>query len=67
MRTLRALRDYLTDLFDGDPVALTFTGVMLGIALLLGLLVLKAKRDLRREDEERQRKRYGGKKKETKR
>jgi hypothetical protein len=63
----RVFRAYFESLFEGDPVALIVTGIFLGIALLLGLLVLKAKRDLRREDEERQRKRYGGKKKETKR
>jgi hypothetical protein len=50
---------FITDLFAGDPVALTVGGVILGIALLLCLWWWKVSRDLRREDEQRKR-RYGG-------
>ncbi len=67
MRLLRALGDYFDDLFSGDPVAWLFTLIFLGICLILGFLWWKAARDLRREDEEQKRKRYGGQKKETKR
>ncbi|WP_010042172.1 hypothetical protein [Gemmata obscuriglobus] len=45
---------------DGDPVALGFVGVILFIAVALGLFVLKVRRDLRRDDEAQARK-YGRK------
>jgi hypothetical protein len=32
---VKALRAYFQDLLAGDPVALTFTGILLGIAFLL--------------------------------
>ena len=67
MRILEALRDYFSDLFSGDPVALIFTLAFLAICLVVCLIWWKAAPHLRREDEERQHKRYGGKKKETKR
>jgi hypothetical protein len=60
---LRVLGRFFSDLLDGDPIALTVGAVILGIALLLGLLWWKAARDLRREDEERKRRYGGGKKK----
>ena len=34
----RAISRFLEDLFDGDPVALTFTGVVLAIARVAGWL-----------------------------
>ena len=60
---LRALRRFFENLFEGDPVALILVGVIVGVALLLGLLWWEAARDLRREDEKRkQRHGRGGKK-----
>jgi hypothetical protein len=55
-----AIVRFLEDLLAGDPVA---WGVVIFFALvagLFGLFWLKVRRDLRREDEERQRRRYGG-------
>jgi hypothetical protein len=54
------IRRYLEDLLAGDPVALTFTGIVAGLALLLLLgvgLVIRAKRRDDREYEERRRRR----------
>lgn len=67
MRILRALGDFFSDLAAGDPVAWTVTLVFLAIALGIGLFWYKTARDLRREDEERKRKRSGGQKKDPKR
>lgn len=63
MRILRALGDFFSDLFSGDPVAVAMTLAFVGIAVVLGLLWYKAARDRIREEEERKRNRYGGKKK----
>ena len=60
---LRVLRRFFEDLFEGDPVALIVAGVIVGIALLLGLLWWKAARDLRREDEKRKQRHGRGAKK----
>jgi hypothetical protein len=46
---------------NGDIVAVSFVTFFLVVAVGLGLFVWKVKRDLRREDEERDRK-YGRKK-----
>ena len=53
----QAIRRFFEDLFAGDPVALGFVGFFVVVALLLGLVVLKVRRDLRREDEADRRRR----------
>lgn len=55
-----ALSRFFEDLGNGDPVALGMVGVLAAVAVGLGLLVLKARRDLNREDAARA-KRYGRK------
>lgn len=59
----RALAAYLDGLLDGDPVAWTATGVFLATVCLFGLFWLKTVRDLRREDDLRNKRRRVGKKK----
>ncbi|MDB5309262.1 MAG: hypothetical protein JWO38_3464 [Gemmataceae bacterium] len=54
----RAISRFLEQLADGDPIALGFVGFFVVVGLAVGLYVLKVRRDLRREDEERSR-RYG--------
>lgn len=56
----QAIGRFLEDLEQGDPVALTLAGVFAAIAVGLGLLVLKARMDMKREDEAQARK-YGRK------
>lgn len=48
---VRAIGRFFEDLDKGDPVALGLLGMIAVIALGLGLLVWKARRDLKREDE----------------
>lgn len=55
-----AIAQFFEDLSNGDPIALGLVGVIAVIAVGLGLLVLKARRDMRREDEGQARK-YGRK------
>jgi hypothetical protein len=50
---------FFRDLLNGDPVAWTVAGILATIFGLFGLFWLKVRRDLRREDEELQRKRSG--------
>lgn len=57
---VRAIGQFFEDLDKGDPVALGLLGMIAVIALGLGLLVWKARRDLQREDEAQARK-YGRK------
>lgn len=57
---VRAIGRFFEDLEKGDPVAVTLLSVFGAIALGLGLLVWKARRDLQREDEAQARK-YGRK------
>jgi hypothetical protein len=54
----RAINRLLEDLSAGDPVAWGFVAVIAVLALGFGLLWLKVRRDLQREDEARARK-YG--------
>jgi hypothetical protein len=56
----RAISRFFEDLENGDPVALTLLGVFGVVALGLGLLVWKARRDMKREDDALARK-YGRK------
>ena len=58
----RVLRLYFSDLLQGDPVALSVTGGIAAVGIVICLIWWKIARDLRREDEE-QKKRYGGGKK----
>ncbi len=57
MRRGEAILRFLEDLMDGDLVAWGFVGFFVVVAALFGLVWLKVRRDLRREDEERQRRR----------
>jgi hypothetical protein len=59
----RAVYEFTQDLLAGDPVALTFTAVIVVIAFLLGLGWWMIARNLRREDEQRKQRYGGGKKK----
>jgi hypothetical protein len=54
---LHAIWRFFEDLFAGDPVALGFLGFFVVVAAILGLIILKVRRDLRREDEAMQRRR----------
>ena len=67
MRIIRALGDYFSDLFDGNPTTWLFTLIFLGIAATLCLFWWYTAHKLRQEDEERKRRRYGGVKKDGKR
>jgi hypothetical protein len=58
MRARGAIARLLQDLSAGDPVAWSFVAVLAVLAVGFGLLWLKVRRDLRREDEARVR-RYG--------
>lgn len=51
---------FLEDLSNGDPIALGMVAAVAVVAVVLGLLVLKARRDMKREDEAAAR-RYGRK------
>jgi hypothetical protein len=53
-----AIVKFLDQLMEGDSVALGFVGFFVVLALVLGLFVLKVRRDLRRDDEAHA-KRYG--------
>lgn len=55
-----AIARFFEDLLAGDPVALGFVAFFVVVALLFGLVMLKVRRDLRKEDEKP--KRYGRKK-----
>jgi hypothetical protein len=57
----RVFGKFFRGLIEGDPVALTVAGIFAVIIAAALLVWWKIARDLRREDEERQR-RYGGKK-----
>jgi hypothetical protein len=59
---VRAIGRFFEDLEKGDPVAVTLACVFAAIAVGLGLLVLKARRDMKREDDAQARK-YGRKSK----
>jgi hypothetical protein len=61
VRILRALGDYFTDLMEGDLVAWLFTGIIVGFAALIGIIAWRVKVNERRE-EERKRRKPGGKK-----
>jgi len=56
----RAIAEFLDHLADGDPVAVGFVIGFLVLAVIAGLIVLKVRRDLRRDDEAQARK-YGRK------
>jgi hypothetical protein len=51
--TISAIRRFFEDLFAGDPVALTFVGVVVGIFLLFGLFWLKVHLDFKREERQK--------------
>ena len=55
MRIIRALGDYFSDLFDGNPTTWLFTLIFLAIAAALCLFWWYTARKLRQEDEERKR------------
>ena len=57
-----AIRRFIEDLLAGDPVAWGFVSVFVVVAVLFGLVWLKVRRDLRREDEEWKRRHRGGRK-----
>jgi hypothetical protein len=57
MRRGEAILRFFEDLFAGDLVAWGFVGFFVVVAALFGLVWLKVRRDLRREDEARQRRR----------
>ena len=57
----KAISRLLEDLLAGDLVAWGFVGFFVLVAVVFGLIWLKVRRDLRREDEERQRRRGGRK------
>jgi hypothetical protein len=56
----RAISEFLDHLAEGDPVALGFVIGFVVLASIAGLVVLKVRRDLRRDDEAHARK-YGRK------
>ena len=51
MRRSEAIRRFLEDLLAGDLVAWGFVGFFVVVAAVFGLVWLKVRRDLRREDE----------------
>lgn len=53
----RAAGAFFENLFEGDPVALGIVGSFVLFAAVVGLVILKVRRDHRREDEERDRRR----------
>ena len=55
----RVLQRFFEDLFAGDPIALTIAGVFVVIAVAFGIAWLMVRRAWRKEEEERNRKRYG--------
>lgn len=55
----KAIHRFIEDLLAGDLVAWGFVGFFVIVAVLFGLVWLKVRRDLRREDEQRQRRRGG--------
>jgi hypothetical protein len=55
-----AIARFFEDLAAGDPLAWGFVGFFVILGIVLGLFVLKTRRDLRREDEAQARK-YGRK------
>lgn len=57
----RAIAQFVEDLLAGDLVAWGFVAFFVIVAALFGLFCLKVRRDLRRQDEERQRRRGGRK------
>jgi hypothetical protein len=59
MPMVRIFVRFFLDLLDGDPVAWTVAAILATIFGLFGLFWLKVRRDLRREDEELQRKGSG--------
>jgi uncharacterized membrane protein YciS (DUF1049 family) len=62
MRRSEAIRRFFEDLLAGDLVAWGFIGFFVVVAALFGLVWLKVRRDLRREDEKHKR-RYGNSRK----
>jgi hypothetical protein len=54
---------FFEDLLNGDPVALSVLGIITVVFLLFCLVWWRIARNLRREDEERQQRFRGGKKK----
>jgi hypothetical protein len=54
---------FFEDLLNGDPVALSLAGIIAFVFLLFCLVWWRIARNLRREDEERQRRFRGWKKK----
>lgn len=61
MRRNSLFKRLLEDLLAGDPVALGFVIFFAVVALFIGLVWLKVRRDLRCDDEQRQRRRRGRK------
>jgi hypothetical protein len=57
-----AIRRFFEDLLAGDLVAWGFVGIFVVVAVLFGLVWLKVRRDLRREDEQWKRRHRGGRK-----
>jgi len=49
----RALREFMRDLFAGDPVALGLVGGVLLFVVIIGLWGVKILRDKKRLDDER--------------
>jgi hypothetical protein len=62
-----AIRRFFEDLFAGDLVAWGFVGFFVVVAVVFGLIVLKVRRDLRRQDEEWKRRHRGGRDRQKKR
>ncbi|HEY7427897.1 MAG TPA: hypothetical protein VH682_26935 [Gemmataceae bacterium] len=58
----KAIQRFFEDLFAGDLVAWGFVGIFVVVAALFGLVWLKVRRDLRREDEKWKRRYRGGRK-----
>ena len=47
-----AIREFFDSLLEGDPVALGLVAAIVVVAILLGLGILKIRRNMRREDED---------------